>query len=214
MSSTNQIGGKRNKDDYYRTPAWAIREFMEAFNQDIEKGNLNFLDSSMFDPFVALDPCAGGDSNNPMPYPLEMKRWPAFKLVMTNDIRVDSPADSHEDFLTSTANWAPRPNLIISNPPFIHAREFIDRALEVISMGGCVVMLARLNFFGSQDRKLWWQDRMPTLAYVHSRRMQFMDRYPEGHAKFGLKPGGDSCEYVHLVWIKGKNPRFAQLRVI
>jgi hypothetical protein len=45
-------------------------------------------------------------------------------------------------------------------------------------------MLLRLNFFGSKDRKPFWEEHMPEYCFVHHRRMSFID-----------KGGTDSIEY-------------------
>jgi hypothetical protein len=66
-------------------------------------------------------------------------------------------------------------------------------------------MLLRLNYFGTQDRMEWWQDKMPTYAYVHGKRMGF---YPEKPNKT------DSIEYMHAVWHVGHPTRWTKLRVI
>lgn len=56
---------------------------------------------------------------------------------------------------------------------------------------GFVIMLLRLNYFGSQKREEFWEDNMPAKCYVHRKRMSFTD---EG--------GTDSIEYMHAVWQK------------
>jgi hypothetical protein len=92
----------------------------------------------------------------------------------------------------------------MTNPPFHLAVKFITKALTDVRPDGLVIMLFRLNFFGSQGRKPWWQDNMPLLAYVHSKRMGFKRDSKDT----------DSIEYAHLVWKRGISPRFTKLRVI
>ena len=45
------------------------------------------------------------------------------------------------------------PDIIITNPPFSHAVRIIKRALKYVDGQGFVIMLLRLNFFGSQERE-------------------------------------------------------------
>ena len=66
-----------------------------------------------------------------------------------------------------------------------------------------VIMLLRLNFFGSKDRKEFLQQNMPKYCYVHSRRMSFTD---DGKT--------ESIEYMHAVWINGEQPTQTLLQVI
>lgn len=81
----------------------------------------------------------------------------------------------------------PEVDLIITNPPFSLGQEFIERSLS--HCRGVVCYLMRLNFLGSQKRKVWWQKRLPTHLYVLSNRPSF-------------KQGGgtDATEYAWYVW--------------
>lgn len=215
MSSTNR-GADRNKDDFYITPIEPVIHFLHELVSDI--------------PHITsakriLDPAAGGligeqniaikdktftIKDAPMTYPAALA---AIKLkeftnayVDTADIRSDSRACYHVDYLT----WTPpvQPDVVITNPPFFLAIEFIRKALCDVLPGGHVIMLARLNFFGSAKRRKFWKETMPVYTYVHSERMGFT---PDGKT--------DSIEYAHFVWQRGiyprsTHPRFTQLRVI
>ena len=174
-----------------------------------------------------LDPCAGGNSA-----PVEWEYKPGQKLLVpvtapsypsvlpeffgrfrrlrtpgppleliTMDIREDAPVQYHASYLAGII--APMVDLVISNPPFVLALEFIQRALDDVRFGGWVVMLLRLNFFGSQKRKPFFDAHMPERVYIHNQRMSFT---PDGKA--------DSVEYMHAVWRKGHHPRAALTRVI
>ena len=74
---------------------------------------------------------------------------------------------------------------IIDNPPFSLAQQFIDRGLSDARFNA---HLLRLNFFGSQKRMPWWQDKMPTHLFVLSQRPSFTGK------------GTDSIEYAWFVW--------------
>ena len=83
------------------------------------------------------------------------------------------------------------------------AREIIGKALNDVKDGGLVIMLLRLNFFGSRARFSFWEKNMPTFCYVHNERIGFTDNGTT-----------DSIEYMHAVWIKGERQKFTKLRVI
>lgn len=191
MSSTNR-GTTRAEHDYYVTPVSHIVRFLEAFKVDC------FPDSY---PKTVLDSCAGGDETRPMSYPTALAQvWPKAKVV-TCDIREDSRAEYKQDYLTTELSF--KPKLIISNPPFSLAREFITKALQDVADDGYVVMLLRLNYFGSQQRKKFWHTHMPVYAYVHAKRMTFVQ-----------SGSTDSIEYMHCVWQKNLKPLKTQLSII
>ena len=79
----------------------------------------------------------------------------------------------------------------------------LKKSLEDVDKNGLVIMLLRLNFFGSKERFPFFDKTMPHVCYVHQRRM-----------KFSNTNNTDSIEYCHCVWIKNNYSKFAQLRVI
>lgn len=195
MSSTNRSkASSRHIADYYVTPVSDIQAFLSAFLQD-EPDALSGL---------ILDPCAGGDPGHPMSYPLAIHSVCPDTDICTVDIREDSLAEVCADYLTLELDY--KPNVIITNPPFNQALEIIQKSLSDVADGGFVIMLLRLNFFGSEKRFPFWQEpgHMPKYAYVHHRRMSFI-------------PGSsntDSIEYAHIVWQKGVDTQFTKLKVI
>lgn len=202
MSSTNR-GYDRHATDYYVTPKAAIESFLGNWLQDIHFGQLRDIRgiSDRPDRALWLDPCAGGDEKHEMSYPAVLKSL--FDVdAMTIDVRKDSLAERKEDYLTAKID-DPKPEIIITNPPFFLAKAIITKALNDVAENGYVVMLLRLNFFGSKDRFPFFQQQLPTWAYVHHRRFSFTD---DGKT--------DSIEYMHAVWEKGAKPDFTMLKVI
>lgn len=197
MSSTNR-GGERSKFDYYVTPIPAIEHFLGHLQGDVR---------GLGGEKVVLDPCAGGDEERPMSYPQAFQGFENH-VVYTIDIREDSRAKHKADYLSMDRVdvqdlCGEQPDIIISNPPFDLALEFIKKGLHDAKIGGLVIMLCRLNFFGSGKRFPFWENCMPAFTYVHSERMSF--------TKDGRT---DSIEYAHMVWTVGNYPKFTQLRVI
>ena len=117
-----------------------------------------------------LDPCAGGDKENEMSYPTVINQEFEPEVMNTIDIRKDSRADMKCDYLKENMRGY---DVIITNPPFILAKEIIEKALREVNDNGYVVMLLRLNFFGSKARKAFFKKQMPINVYVHNRRMSF-----------------------------------------
>jgi hypothetical protein len=198
MSSTNRTNAKdRHIADYYVTPQSSIREFLEAFNEDFPRCILD-------EPITILDPCAGGDKKHEMSYPAAIEKYSGWKFsgIETVDVRNDSRATLKEDFLFKNFG-SQRYDMAITNPPFNIALDVIQKCLTLVNGGGWVIMLLRLNFFGSQERSAWFKNCMPTVCYVHSKRLKFTD---DG--------GTDSIEYVHMCWKVGEHPKFTSLRIL
>lgn len=182
MSSTNR-GYDRHKSDYYVTPHKPIKDFITAFliqEPDAIRGK------------NILDPCAGGDKHNVMSYPTVISKFSP-NSIQTYDIRKDSLANKKVDYL----KYNVKPNyydVIFSNPPFCIAEDFIRKGLNDVKMGGFVIMLLRLNFFGSKKRKPLFIEYMPKYHFIHSERISFITTE---------KSKTDSIEYAHFVWQKG-----------
>lgn len=210
MSSTNR-GYDRHISDHYRTDKQVIRNFLTEFKKDVSESFHGFL-----------DPCAGGDieKKKDMPYPEVLKEFYKFSFIATIDIRENSPARNIKDYLQTYVDKKCF-DVIITNPPFLQALEFIQKALEDVKPGGYVIMFLRLNFWGSGKRKEWLKANMPLYCYIHSDRPSFIDE-PIHTGKFDknskekiLKPGDtDSIEYAHFVWRKGEYPEFTKTRLV
>lgn len=194
MSSTNRSNARQEHiADYYRTPIVDIEKFMSELDKVIT------IDMDK----CTLDPCAGGDENNPMSYPTALYDYykVPFENIRTIDIREDSLAEKKTDYLNTKLDY--KPYVIITNPPFNKALEFIQKALEDVEDNGYVIMLLRLNFLETKARKQFFDNYMPEYIFVHHKRMSFI----EGG-------GTDSVAYAHYVWRKGYYPEFAQIKVI
>lgn len=79
-------------------------------------------------------------------------------------------------------------NLIITNPPFNQALEFLEKSLNEADT---VIYLLRLNFFASQKRKEFWQNNKPTHVFVLSDRPSFTGN------------GTDRTDYMWCAWDRG-----------
>ena len=199
MSSTNR-GYERHKTDFYVTPQPAIKIFLDHFRFDV---NSEFHDSTLIlNNAKWFDPCAGGDAKHEMSYPEVIRKEFNPIVLHTMDIREDSKAKYKEDYLLSK-DIKGKYDIIITNPPFFIAKEVILKALDDVCEGGYVIMLLRLNFFGSNSRFIFFQQQLPIWSYVHHRRFSFTEDSKT-----------DSIEYMHAVWQKDVSPEFTMLKVI
>lgn len=134
-----------------------------------------------------------------MSYPKVLEEWGM--KVLSNDLREDSPAMYHSDFLKATQENIY--DLVITNPPFAIAQEIIEKSLQVCKGWWYVVMLLRLNYIGSNDRAKFWQKYPPYAIYADNKRMSFT---PD--------KGTDSIEYAHFVWKKWESPENAKFYIL
>jgi len=191
MSSTLR-GAHRLKWDYYRTPQYAIHDFIREF----------VYHEDLSEDMKILDPCAGGDAMHEMSYPTVLKEV-GFTNIATMDIRKDSKADIIADYLAGECKT--KTDMIITNPPFDKSIPIIEKAINEVRDGGFVVMLQRLNFMGGVTYKKEFWDRvgLPKYIFVHRKRMSFTE---DGKT--------DSIEYAHYCWQKGYNPEFSKIKII
>jgi len=189
MSSTNR-GYERHKTDYYITPQREIALFLYACQDYLPE---------LFEANFIHDPCAGGDAHNEMSYPVVLSKF-TDAVISTSDIRKDSLADlKGHDFLKSDISS----QVFITNPPFYLAQEIIQKAIENADDDGIVIMLLRLNFWGSKKRAIWLKEHMPYACFIHSKRMSFTEDKKT-----------DSVEYAHFVWKKGYSPEHTKTYLI
>jgi hypothetical protein len=193
MSSTKRSNKRASHDhDYYVTPIKQIEDFAKE---------ILIHEPTIFGNSI-VDPCAGGDSKNPMSYPTALiNTGVPSSNILTIDIRQNSKAQIKANYMNYV--FEKKPNLIISNPPFNIVLDFIKKAIDDVEDGGFVVMLLRLNFFGGKARKIFWEKNMPKYTFVHHKRMSFTQDNKT-----------DSIEYAHFVWQKGINPEFSMIKII
>ena len=190
MSSTNRSQARSfHISDYYVTPISAITRFLENCPEEIFEGK------------KILDPCAGGDHCHEMSYPAAIQDYYDGVTVDTADIREDSLATIKCDYLQMECKNLY--DVIITNPPFSIAEDVIRKAYSDVKDDGWVIMLLRLNYFGSDKRELFWKEFPPKYAFVHRKRISFTDDKKT-----------DSIEYMHCLWHKGESPKFCMLKLI
>lgn len=103
------------------------------------------------------------------------------------DTKVKQWAEINEgvDYLTTSF---PKRDLIITNPPFLLAKEFLEKSL---TESDCVCYLLRLNYLGSSKRKSFWNKiGTPNKLLVLSKRPSFTGN------------GTDATEYAWFCWDK------------
>ena len=174
MSSTKKNSNKRAENDYYPTPDWCVNRL---------------LDDLSLPPGNWLEPAAGDGAviravNKSYKRPVA---WTAAELQdkFKSDLEalVDPSRVHMGSFFETGLNK--EFDVVITNPPFSKALEFIKKSIELEPEYVC--MLLRLNFMGSGERSDFLREHTPDI-YVLPNRPSFNGK------------GTDSIEYAWFVW--------------
>lgn len=68
-------------------------------------------------------------------------------------------------------NTQNRYNLIITNPPFSLAQEFIEKSFELLDSNGYIIMFLKIQFLEGAKRKEFFEKHPPKYVYVFRNRM-------------------------------------------
>ena len=90
-------------------------------------------------------------------------------------------------------------DLILTNPPFSLAQQFITKAR---TESDTVVMLQRINYLGSSARKKFWDQNPPTHLFVLANRPKFIAKCTN---KAKTKTGKKVCEDTNSYQISNQD---------
>lgn len=97
----------------------------------------------------------------------------------------------HDDFLLTEPLI--QYNLVVGNPPYNRAEQFIRHSFKYLYAGGYMVMLLRLNFLEGQIRnKGLWREYPPRIVVVRSSRVSFTG---DGQT--------NATAYAYYIWQNG-----------
>lgn len=175
LGATNHSDGERQSEDYYATEPKAIQLLL-----DEEKFSSNVWE------------CAVGEWH--LANVLKDNGY----IVRGSDILQRGNNDTEiVDFLTYKDTWK---GDIITNPPYKYAKEFVERALEIIPKGNKVAMFLKLTFLESKGRKPLFENYPFKTLYVSSSRLQCAKN---GDFETDKKGTGTAVAYGWYVWEKG-----------
>lgn len=173
LGASNHALDTRQKDDYYATHPRAAELLLEV------EPNLNSIWESA---------CGEGH--------LAMVFDEAGKLAKVSDI-IDRgyPQTVVFDFLQGGNHW--EDGDIVTNPPYKHAQQFVEKALEYIDEGRKVCMFLKVTFLEGKARKEFFKKYPPKIIYICSGRIPCakngnFDNYPSS-----------AIAYAWYVWEKG-----------
>ena len=165
---TNVTGNATHDDDIvYFPPIFIDTTVNEVFTNNIDLSKVSSF----------LEPCKG----NGIIYD---------KIDCSIKTYSELNEEPSKDYLTTTYG---KFDLIITNPPFSLAKEFLEKSIKEAD---CVCYLLRLNFLGSQKRKPFWEDiSTPDELLVLSKRPSFTGK------------GTDATDYAWFCWDKNNTAK-------
>lgn len=171
----------RAEGDFYSTPPDCLRDLLSAWDPDPA-------------PHSILEPAAGAGA---LLAPLR-ERWPA-ATIDAYDIQPRHDAVRQRDVWSGdlSRTW----DLVITNPPYSKAREFVEAHWLLAER--YLVLLLKLAFFESIERRGWWRQRMPAHVYVLSHRPSFRNGASEPRTA-----------YAWFVWTPRRRVRRTVLEVL
>lgn len=178
MSATNR-GAKRKPYDFYATPVEVVENFLNNYN--LPKGEILEPSAGNGNILKAIHNKVGGQY-----------RITALEIREEEFKNLNKLADNviiSEDFLEYDFREK-KFDVIIGNPPYSSAKEFIEKCFELQSDKGVVIMLLRTAFLESKSRYEFWQQHPLSELYVLSKRPSFTGK------------GTDATSYSWFVWDK------------
>jgi hypothetical protein len=169
--------------DFFPTPPWATRALLEEVLKP-----LGLFDLSRAGSQSAWDPACGAGH---MALPLQGY----FHQVLATDVHDWGFGSIHGlDFTMAGRVSAPIvPDWIITNPPFVLAERFVDRALTIATRG--VAMLLRLQWLEGGDRYqlIFSGDRKPRFICPFAERVPMIEGVWDPEAS-------SATAYAWFVW--------------
>lgn len=175
IGASNHTEKEREKDDYYATEPKAIELLLqeEKFDKDIWE-------------------CAVGGGHL-----AEVLKQKGYRVLCSDIVNRGYNETAIIDFLKFQERWI---GDIITNPPYKYAKEFVEHALEIITLGNKVAMFLKLTFLEGKARKEFFKKYPPKTIYVASGRLLCAK-----NAEFEKmrSSGGSAVAYAWYVWEKG-----------
>lgn len=177
MSATNR-GMKRNKYDFYSTPEYVTENILN--NIDLSKYGCN-----------VLEPSAGNGNICRV-----FKNFYPDKNITAVELREEEMQNLKQcsdkavigDYLSIDIGC--KYDIIIGNPPYSKAIEFVNKSLQLLNENGILIFLLRTAFLESKSRYNFWQVNKLSGLYTLSKRPSFTGK------------GTDATSYSWFVWDK------------
>ena len=168
----------REENDFYSTDPNSLEIFLKALKRDNIK-----LHKSIWE-------CACGKGH--LSEVLKARGY----CVVSSDLINRGYGKSNIDFLTCIS-WRYWGGDILTNPPYKYAKEFVEKALDIIQDGYYVIMFLKIQFLEGKARRKLFKKYPPKYVYVNSSRQLC---YLNGD--MSKKISSATC-YCWFIWEKG-----------
>ena len=169
---------EREVHDFYATPENATRLFLD--NHKIEAETI-------------LEPACGQGHISKV-----LKEYFSDAEIISTDLIDRGYGKYGIDFLSYDFG---KKDVVITNPPFKLAKEFIEKALTIANKQ--VIMFAKIQFLETEQRKQLFKNTPLKYVYVHSKRVSPM-RGGRPVDENG-KPWSSTMCFAWFVWEQGYN---------
>lgn len=171
LAASNHSKGERQQHDYYATEPKAIELLL-----DLETFNNNIWE------------CACGEGH------LSEVLLNRGYNVYSTDLINRGFGSGGVDFLRQEETFN---GDIITNPPYKYAKQFVEKALELINTGSKVAMFLKIQFLESISRRSLFEKHPPKIVYVATQRLNCAK-----NGEFEEYPSSAVC-YAWFIWEKG-----------
>ena len=186
MSATNR-GTERKPFDFYVTPI------------DVVENLLNNIDLNQYGDKI-LEPSAGNGNICRV-----VKSYYPNKNITALEIREEELENLTQcsdeviigDYLQMDIQN--KYDIIIGNPPYSKAIEFVKKSLELLEENGILILLLRTAFLESRARYEFWQENPLSRLYTLSKRPSFTGK------------GTDATSYSWFMWDKQTNNQYIKV---
>ena len=178
LGASNHTNSEREKNDYYATNPKALEIFLKKIKEDeIE------LDNRIWE-------CACGEGH--LSKLLESYGY----NVYSSDLIDRKYGEFGVDFLKQDfINYFEGD--ILTNPPYKYAKEFVEKALELVKDDKKVIMFLKIQFLEGKARRKLFEKYPPKYVYVNtSRQICYLN------GKIKNKMSSPTC-YCWFIWEKG-----------
>lgn len=187
---------ERAKDDFYQSSPEIANALFECVKAGI-KGNKLYADG--FENTVVIDSSVG---TGVLLEPFENKRWCQVGYDIADrgyeHVIIRDWFNVNTDMWKKEVWFGRHPKIIVQNPPFKLALEFVQHSLELLDKGELLFSLHRLLFLEGGERfgKLYGNKQKPKYVFVFAKRVSCIA--PDVPGK-----GQNAMCYAWFMWQKG-----------
>lgn len=192
----------RSPRDYYRTPRGLVVAALEyLIHSENYWSNFNIMSGA--NHVQVLDPGCGDAVWSQSAYYHFTSPSPYFRRPYIHAVDLEPQAESTDEFTIYRHNFldwefaGKQYNVVIGNPPYSLAEEFIRKSLSLVEDRGYVYFLLQLNFLGSQRRQAGLFSEHPLKELV------VLGRRPSFFSVDNKTNSTDTLNYAMFLWQKG-----------